>query len=209
MLREFAPSVSVRGRHLKWKALDALEAALLVICSLLLVGFIISELADVVFRNLSHPWQDAQEWTLAFFIWGSFLGAAVAVRRDEHFRLAAIALSMKGWQRTAVETVNRSIVLAVAVCMAVFGYQNYLAGYHSFLMPSGTPMAVLFAAIPTSGLLISLFTIEQLVNGWRHGFAEAGTEAAAPVAIADLFGDTPGGVEASPSQGSSPGSSDE
>jgi len=38
-------------------------------------------------------------------------------------------------------------------------------------MPSVTPLAVLYAAIPVSGLFISLFTLEQLVNGWLHGFA--------------------------------------
>jgi TRAP-type C4-dicarboxylate transport system permease small subunit len=33
-----------------------------------------------------------------------------------------------------------------------------------------TPLASLYAAIPLSGALITLFTIEQLVNGWRNGF---------------------------------------
>jgi hypothetical protein len=39
-------------------------------------------------------------------------------------------------------------------------------------MPSMTPLASLYAAIPMCGVLVALFTIEQLVNGWRHGFAE-------------------------------------
>ena len=37
-------------------------------------------------------------------------------------------------------------------------------------MPSNTPIASLYAAIPLSGLLIALFTIEQMVNGIRNGF---------------------------------------
>jgi hypothetical protein len=37
-------------------------------------------------------------------------------------------------------------------------------------MPSMTPIASLYAAIPIAGALIALFTIEQIVNGWRHGF---------------------------------------
>ena len=41
-----------------------------------------------------------------------------------------------------------------------------------------TPIASLYAAIPISGALIALFTVEQLVNGWRNGFetAEPATE---------------------------------
>jgi TRAP-type C4-dicarboxylate transport system permease small subunit len=31
-------------------------------------------------------------------------------------------------------------------------------------------VAVVTAAIPVSGLLITLFIIERLVNGWRNGF---------------------------------------
>ena len=42
-------------------------------------------------------------------------------------------------------------------------------------MPSLTPIAVLYAAIPVAGVLVSLFTVEELVNGWRHGFEGAGT----------------------------------
>jgi TRAP-type C4-dicarboxylate transport system permease small subunit len=29
---------------------------------------------------------------------------------------------------------------------------------------------VLYAALPVAGVLISLFTLEELINGWRHGF---------------------------------------
>ena len=54
--------------------------------------------------------------------------------------------------------------------MICFGYVNFLRGFGSFRMPSLTPIASLYAAIPLSGLLIALFTIEQLVNGWRNGF---------------------------------------
>ena len=38
--------------------------------------------------------------------------------------------------------------------------------------PTRTSMTVIEpqSAIPLSGLLIALFTIEQLVNGWRNGF---------------------------------------
>ena len=35
-----------------------------------------------------------------------------------------------------------------------------------------TPMATLYVAIPICGVLVALFTIEQMVNGWRHGFVD-------------------------------------
>jgi len=43
-------------------------------------------------------------------------------------------------------------------------------GFFSFRMPSMTPIASLYAAIPISGVLVALFTTEQLINGLRNGF---------------------------------------
>jgi len=54
--------------------------------------------------------------------------------------------------------------------MIVFGYINFLTGFGSFLMPSITPIAVLYAAIPVGGVLVALFTVEELINGWQQGF---------------------------------------
>jgi len=169
------PRVTVRAaRHLKWRLLDPLERGLLVLCALLLLGFTLVEIADVVARNLRRPWLDANEFAAGFFVWGVFLGMGVAVRRDQHFRLTAVAQTMKGRRRTIIEAFNRLVILGVALSMIVFGYRNFLTGFGSFLMPSLTPIAVLYAAIPVAGLLIALFTIEELVNGWRYGFE--GTE---------------------------------
>jgi len=61
-------------------------------------------------------------------------------------------------------------VLSVAGVLIYYGYINYLRGFGSFRLPSNTPIASLYAAIPLSGVLIALFTVEQLVNGIRNGF---------------------------------------
>ena len=157
-------------RHLKWAALDGLERVLIVLCALLLLGFTLCELADVLFRTLRRPWLNANEFAIGFFVWGVFLGMGVAVRRDQHFRLTAAGQSLRGRKRWLLETFNRLVVLAVAVCMIVYGYLNYLTGFGSFLMPSLTPIAVLYAAIPVAGALAALFTLEELINGWTRGF---------------------------------------
>ena len=58
----------------------------------------------------------------------------------------------------------------MAGVLIYYGYINYLRGFGSFRLPSNTPIASLYAAIPLSGALIALFTVEQLVNGIRNGF---------------------------------------
>ena len=159
-----------RQHHLKWRALDRLELILMVICGVLCFGFSLSVTADIFTRTIGHPWLWLQEATSTLFIYAIFIGSAVATRRNDHLYLTAISESMHGTPRLIVEILIRLVVLAVAGCLIYYGYINYLRGFGSFRLPSNTPIASLYAIIPLSGVLIGLFTIEQLVNGLRNGF---------------------------------------
>lgn len=159
-----------RQHHLKWRALDWLELVLMIICGVLCFGFSLSVTFDIVTRTIGHPWLWLQEVTSTLFIYAIFIGAAAATRRNDHLYLAAISESLHGTPRMIVEIFVRLVVLAVAICLIWFGYINYLRGFGSFRLPSGTPIASLYAIIPLSAVLIALFTIEQLVNGIRNGF---------------------------------------
>jgi TRAP-type C4-dicarboxylate transport system permease small subunit len=159
-----------RQRHLKWPALDRLELILMMLCGALCFGFSMSVTADIVTRTIGHPWLWLQEVTSTLFIYAIFIGAAVATRRNDHLYLTAISEAMHGTPRLIVEIVLRAVVLGVACCLIWYGYINYLRGFGSFRLPSGTPIASLYAVIPLSGVLIALFTVEQLVNGIRNGF---------------------------------------
>ena len=152
--------------------LDPLERALMVLCGVAITGFTVSVMCDVVTRTLGRPWLWLQEVTMTFFIYGVFIGAGAATRRNDHLYLAALAESMSGRRRLAFETFNRLVMLAVALSMVWFGYLNFLDGFRSLRMPSMTPLASLYAAIPICGALVALFTVEQLVNGWKNGFAD-------------------------------------
>ena len=125
---------------------------------------------DIVTRTIGHPWLWLQEVTQTFFIYAIFIGAAVATRRNDHLYLTAVSEALHGTPRLVAEIVIRLVVLGVAFCLVYFGYLNFLRGFSSFRMPSMTPIASLYAAIPIAGALIALFTIEQLVNGCRKGF---------------------------------------
>jgi TRAP-type C4-dicarboxylate transport system permease small subunit len=159
-----------RQRHLKWRALDKLEMVLMIICGMTLFGFSLSVSCDIFTRTIGYPWLWLQEVTSTLFTYGIFTGAAAATRRNDHLYLTAFAEAMHGAQRLVVEVVTRLVVLAAACCLIFFGYLNFLRGFGSFRLPSSTPIASLYAAIPLCGVLIALFAIEQIVNGCRNGF---------------------------------------
>ncbi|HLZ05798.1 MAG TPA: TRAP transporter small permease [Bradyrhizobium sp.] len=159
-----------RHRHLKWRAFDRLELGLMILCGILCFGFSMSVTADIVTRTIGHPWLWLQEFTSALFIYAIFIGAAAATRRNDHLYLTAISESMHGTPRLIVELLTRLVVLGVAFGLIWFGYVNYLRGFGSFRLPSGLPIAYLYIIIPLSGILIALFTVEQIVNGLVNGF---------------------------------------
>src|SRR6478735_2742854 len=175
-----------RQRHLKWRALDRLEIALMMLCGLLLFGFTTTVMFDIVTREIGHPWLWLQEVTQTFFIYAIFIGASVATRRNDHLYLTAVADALHGKVRLVAELVIRLVVLSVACCLVYFGYINFLRGFGSFRMPSMTPIASLYAAIPIAGVLIALFTVEQLVNGWRNGFDHPEALPDAPLGAPEL-----------------------
>ena len=166
----FRALVLDRHRHLKWKALDKVEATLMVLCGVCIFMFTLMVFCDVLTRTLGAPWLWLQQVTTAFFAWGIFLGMAAATRRNDHFYLTEITKRMTGTPRSAIEIANRLVVLVVSALLIWFGWKNALLDLGSYRMPSLIPLAVYTCIVPAAGVLIGLFTIEQLVNGWRHGF---------------------------------------
>jgi TRAP-type C4-dicarboxylate transport system permease small subunit len=164
--------VSRRQPHLKWWVLDVVELALMGLCGLLLFAFCSTVIFDIVTRTIGHPWLWLQEVTSTFFIYAIFFGTAAATRRNDHLYLTAVAEGLHGASRIAIEIMTRLVVLGVAISFIYFGYLNFLRGFSSFRMPSLTPIASLYAAIPICGVFVALFAIEQIVNGLRNGFEQ-------------------------------------
>jgi len=162
--------VSSRERHLKWRTLDPLEAVLYLGCGASIIGFSVSVLLDVVTRQIGHPWLWLQQLTTGCFVYGIFIGMALAARRNEHMYLSEIVQKLQGTNRSAIEVFARIVVLAVAACLVVFGWQNFLLDLGSYRMPSLIPLGYYTIVVPVSAALIGLFQIEQLVNGLRNGF---------------------------------------
>ena len=169
-MADFRALILRRHRHLKWKVFDPLEALLMILCGVCITMFTLAVFCDVVTRTIGAPWLWLQQVTTAFFAWGVFIGMAAATRRNDHFYLTEITKRMTGAPRTAIEITNRVIVLIVAVLIVWCGTQNALLDLGSYRMPSLIPLTVYTAIVPVAGVLIALFTIEQLVNGWKHGF---------------------------------------
>ena len=142
----------------------------MILCGVCISMFTLAVFCDVITRSIGAPWLWLQQITTAFFAWGVFLGMAAATRRNDHFYLTEITKRMTGAPRSAIEIANRMIVLVVALLLVWFGWQNAILDLGSYRMPSLIPLTVYTGIVPAAGALIALFTVEQMVNGWRNGF---------------------------------------
>ena len=142
----------------------------MVLCGLCIGAFTLCVFLDVLTRTIGRPWMWLQQATTAFFAWGVFVGMAAAIRRHDHIYLAEITKRMTGPRRTAIETLNRLVVLVVAGFMAWYGLKNASLDLGSYRMPWLIPLTVYTGIVPISGVLIMLFCIEQIINGLVHGY---------------------------------------
>ena len=153
-----------RQRHLKWRALDRLELVLMLLCGILCFGFSLSVTADIVTRDHRPSMAVAAGGHLDAVHLRIFIGAAVATRRNDHLYLTAIAESMHGVSRMIVEIIIRLVVLGVALCLIWYGSSITSAASAASACHHDADRLAL-AAIPSAGVLIALFTVEQIVNG--------------------------------------------
>src|SRR5258706_1415114 len=106
-----------RQRHLKWRAFDVLELILMILCGICLLGFSTTVTLDIVTRTIGSPWLWLQEVTSTFFIYGIFVGTAVATRRNDHLYLTPVSEALHGTSRLAIEICIRLVVLAVSLSL--------------------------------------------------------------------------------------------
>lgn len=165
--------ISDGERHLKSRFLDPAEYGLMVASGVLLLTFTLTVFLDVVTRAIGAPLLWLQEVTLLAFIWGIFLGAAVALRRNEHFYLTSVASSMSGTRRVVIETFNGLVMLAITGTITYFGWGIFQQGFGNEFPVTGMPLAAITGALPVFGIFTVVFALERLVKGWQNGFAGA------------------------------------
>ena len=157
-MADYRALILQRHRQLKWKALDWLEALLMILCGVCISMFTLAVFCDVVTRTIGAPWLWLQQVTTAFFAWGVFIGMAAATRRNDHFYLTEITKRMTGAPRSAIEITNRVIVLIVAVLIVWCGTQNALLDLGSYRMPSLIPLTVYTGIVPVAAKSVATLT---------------------------------------------------
>jgi TRAP-type C4-dicarboxylate transport system permease small subunit len=137
------------------RAVELLDRATQVLAALVAAAMTAIIFASVVWRYaLQAPITWAHEASLLLFVWLTFLGAALAMRRREHSGFEDLLARLPRRLRTGVVLVNGVLTGAFLLLLVVLGTQivPLLAGQQMVSLPLGEVW--LYAALPVGSLLI-------------------------------------------------------
>ncbi len=110
----------------------------------------------------SPNWSEQAAVTL--MIWYISFAAAAGVREGFHIRIQAIESFVSVKMVFALRRFSEFVVGAIGLCMAVYGVKLCIATWHFDIPSLGFSRGMGFLAIPISGALIAIFSIERLLE---------------------------------------------
>lgn len=135
------------------------------VCMALMVVLSIDLLLGVFSRYVmvrTFTWYD--EIARGCFVWLTFLGAAVGVKRAAHFRLHILVDRLSPRLRQTAEILLPLVVIIFAGVLIQHGLVFLELGKFQQTPVMGLPKTWIYVAIPIGGALMILYSLEPL---WR------------------------------------------
>jgi TRAP-type C4-dicarboxylate transport system permease small subunit len=138
------------------------------VCFVLVIALTVVVFFQVFNRFvLKAPLAWTEELAMLLFQWVVFLGAAVGVKRMSHFGIDLLVEKLSRKARRRVEIFIPLSIGAIALTLIIEGMQllklTQFQGYTT--MPFSHAWAT--AAMPVSGVLMILYTIQNQIKEWK------------------------------------------
>ena len=153
------------------RAADHFEEIVLVIAfaAMLVINF-----GNVCGRYVFHSsWAFTEELCMIAFLYVTFFGASLAVRRHQHLGFTLLYEKLSGAAKLAVDTINAIVILLLMYCAVRYGtavVQNQL-DFHSVTPALHIPVAVGTVSVPLGCLCVAVRTIQNYVLNVREYLA--------------------------------------
>ena len=149
--------------------LDKLDRALATVTGALLAALAVVVTFQVLGRYV--PFIPRPLWTeevaRLLLAWMVFLGAAVALRRGEHFLIDLIPRRVDQRVGRALQVVVLVVVAAISLVLLVGGILMTQGGLTRISTASGLHRAWAFAALPVGALFMVVFSLELALDHLR------------------------------------------
>jgi C4-dicarboxylate transporter DctQ subunit len=136
----------------------------------LLVAMCLVGVTKVVSRYLlTSPMAWTEELATILFAWMVFIGAALALKKHEHFAIEFLVDLLPRGSRKLAQTFSLLVVLVF--CALLIGYGMRLVVMNWAVL---TPMLEIsrgwvYLSVPFGGILMGVRTVEMIVRLWKAG----------------------------------------
>ena len=112
--------------------------------------------------NASPAW--AEQGSLVLMFWFVSFAAAAGVREGFHIRISAFADALPEPVRKPLRIAVQGVVALLGVAMAVWGGALIVQTWSHDIPTLGLPRGVAYLPLPISGVLITLFALENMLD---------------------------------------------
>ena len=112
--------------------------------------------------NSSPSWSEQAALTL--MIWYVLLAAAAGVREGFHIRIVALEEAVGPKAKRGMRMVQDLIVAGCGIAMTIWGGELVIRTWEHIIPSLGLPRGLAYLALPISGVLIALFSLERMLE---------------------------------------------
>lgn len=141
--------------------------------AVLLAAMCVVAVVQVVSRYIfASPPAWTEEMAMLLFAWLVFVGAALALKHNEHFAVDVLVTALPAWPRRIVHLLILILTLVFSGLLMWFGERLAEDNWTVKTAVLEIPRTWLYASVPFGGALMLVRTLEGLVRWWRNPPAE-------------------------------------
>lgn len=138
----------------------------------LFVVMVITTFLQILFRYVfSAPLVWSEELSRYCLIWLTFIGAAVGIRAKIHVAVEALTRLFPETLKLLVIRFNYALIVLFAASLAKYGFELTSLNMKQLSPAMHIPIGLIYAAVPTGGILILIFAIEKFIKPGSEGGA--------------------------------------
>lgn len=144
---------------------DVVNNAPEIMTGLLVISTSIIVFIEIIFRyflSFSLGW--SSELAKNFFVWMSFLGAAVCIKRGMHFSFPLFIHRIPLKTRRFIEIFTNILIILFVVILLVSGVESFQQSLRQTFIALDISYGWLFSVIPISAILMIIYLVQKIIK---------------------------------------------
>jgi TRAP-type C4-dicarboxylate transport system permease small subunit len=153
-----------------YRLLDRIERALDAVMVLMMIVMGGSVVLQVVSRYVfNRPTSWSEELARYLFVWITFLGAAVVIRKRRHVDVTVLTDRLPAGAAKVVYLVSDVAVLFMLGALTWAGAGLATMAHRQLSAAMDLPMSLAYSAMPVGTGLMFVFLVATIIWEWKHG----------------------------------------